>query len=134
MWSHDIEIIMSVISIIIFLVIVGIAIYYIVNLLIRKRMTEAFENPHQMTIDDSHYFLTTAVLPGKEDIVNLKETNPSHTKYIYVDQSAQRMEDPSNVVTQRQSSLNQQNLVCFDQTAWRSWLDSINHICMINRN
>jgi len=93
------------IFILLFLLSCGYVVYYIVNLLIKKRMTENFTD-QQMTIDDSHYFLTTSILPGKMDINNLKETNPSHTNYEYIDDESTRVEQTDlHAVSPRASKL-----------------------------
>ena len=110
--------------ILIFLVSFGYITYYIINLLIRQRMVEGFVsaadgNPLFMMDEtitkvndlslhdrDSHYFLMTAILPGKIDITNLKETNPHHSSYYYIDDEGLSTEltDP-NVVKHRESKL-----------------------------
>jgi hypothetical protein len=77
-------------------------------------MTENFTDQGQfLSSEDSHYFLTTTVLPGKKDIANLRETNPHHTSFYYVDEKSVFTEqtDP-NIVTHRQSKLNSSNLTC----------------------
>lgn len=65
----------------------------------KKRITEDFSNRYK----DSHYYLTTAVLPGKTNINNLREKNDNHSSYFYVDQDAVNIEttDP-NIVTNKQ--------------------------------
>jgi len=99
---------MSILQIFLFLIIFGCVIYYLINLLIKKRMTESFTvDPNRVfDINDSHYFLTTSILPGKKDIANLKETNPCHTNYYYVNDKETVIEqtDP-NVVVHRVSKL-----------------------------
>jgi len=74
----------------------------------KKRLTENFDSTtgNLFDISNSHYFLTTSILPGKVDIINLKETNPNHTKYYYVDPREAKIEitDP-NVVEHRPSKL-----------------------------
>lgn len=96
----------------------------------KKRMTENFINPNHgldinptqgLGIADSHYFLTTSILPGKKDIANLKETNKHHTNYYYVDEQQIKIEqtDP-NVVTHRPSKLSysqiKDQLTCIKDT------------------
>src|SRR5438874_1037897 len=94
---------MNRIVIFLFLISFGYIVYYVVNLFIRQRITEDFisgangdpmvmmDESYQPAGDlslndrDSHYFLMTAILPGKVDITNLKETNPNHSSYYYVD-------------------------------------------------
>jgi hypothetical protein len=114
---------MSTLLIIIFLICFGYVVYYVINLLMRKRLTENFapdEGDFNINLDDSHYFLKTAILPGKKDIANLKETNPNHSNYYYVDDKSVIIEttDP-NVVTHRQSKLlfpkNKNQLTCIDE-------------------
>ena len=62
--------------------------------------------PPPLTRDDSHYYLTTDVFPGKSDIVHLHEKNPHHTSYFYVNPDAVTIEqtDPK-VVTHRPSKV-----------------------------
>jgi hypothetical protein len=107
---------MSIIAILIFLLIIGLVVYYIITLLIKKRLTETFtgRSDPSLNIEDSHYYLMTSILPGKEDIVNLKETNPKHTNYYYVDQNAPKITEQTDpdVVSHRQSSLDTRNLTC----------------------
>ena len=81
-------------------------------------MTENFSTENNnFDLNDSHYFLTTSILPGKKDIANLKEKNPHHTNYYYVDNNSIYIEktDP-NVVTHRDSKLiypkNRDRLTC----------------------
>lgn len=113
---------MSIVFILLFLVVFGYVVYYISNLLLEKRMTESFAgglNPN-MTINDSHYFLTTSILPGKTDIANLKETNPHHTDYFYVDDRHVKLEQTNpDVVSHRYSKLsydrNKNNLTCIKE-------------------
>src|SRR5690348_2084206 len=94
---------MSRIFIFLFLIAFGYIVYYVIQLLIRTRMIEGFisaasGDPMLMMDEsykpinnlslhdrDSHYFLMTAILPGKKDITNLRETNPHHSSYYYVD-------------------------------------------------
>jgi hypothetical protein len=74
----------------------------------RKRLTESFiTDPATLfDINDSHYFLTTSILPGKVDIANLKERNPHHSDYSYVNDKELYIErtDP-RVVEHRPSKL-----------------------------
>lgn len=100
---------MSIILIFLFLLICGYVAYYIINLLMKKRLTESFSvypPDGSLNNEDSHYFLMTSILPGKIDIANLKETNPHHSDFYYVDNKAVNIEqtDP-NVVTHRPSKL-----------------------------
>jgi hypothetical protein len=93
----------------IFLVVFGFCIYYVINLLVKKRLTENFadyRDDRTLGIYDSHHFLMTSIQPGKEDIVKLKEHNPHHTNFFYVDPTAVITErtDPM-VVTHRPSVL-----------------------------
>jgi len=110
---------MQLIAILMFLIVFGYIVYYVINLLIRSRLTESFTDQAQ-NIDtrDSHYFLMTSILPGKKDIAELKEKNPNHTNYFYVDTDAVTLEqtDP-NVVTHRQSKLDLRNLKCIKHDA-----------------
>jgi hypothetical protein len=80
----------------------------------KKRITESFvpEQSRFLSDNDSHHWLMTAMLPGKVDIVNLKETNPQHSSYYYVDDPSVKLEqtDP-NVVCRRQTT----NLTCIGQ-------------------
>jgi hypothetical protein len=64
-----------------------------------------------LDINDSHYFLSTSILPGKKDIANLREKNPHHTNFFYFDDKAaiSEMTNP-NVVTHRDSKLTFPNI------------------------
>lgn len=96
----------------IFLIVFGYIVYYVINLLIKKRITENFDGlssyiPNTaLDHNDSHYFLQTSVQPGKIDIANLKERNPHHSDYYYVQPKEAIIEqtDP-NVVEHRPSKL-----------------------------
>jgi hypothetical protein len=107
-----------------FLIVFAYVIFYVIDLLIKKRLTEGFSSTYRgepnepITVNDSHYFLMTSVLPGKKDIALLKEKNPNHSNYYYVDQKETIIEqtDP-RVVEHRQSSLDHSNLTCIDQNA-----------------
>lgn len=95
---------MSQFFILIFLLSFGYIVYYIVNLLMKKRITESFTSP--LTIDDSHHFLMTSILPAKVDIANLREKNRHRTNFYYVDENAVKLETTNpNVVTHRPSKL-----------------------------
>jgi hypothetical protein len=116
---------MSRLLIFLFLLCFGYIVYYVINLLIRQRLTEGFisaasgdplyfmdetEQPiNDVALNDrdSHFFLMNAILPGKVDISNLKETNHNHTSYYYIDDEGltTEMTDP-NVVKHRESKLN----------------------------
>ena len=100
---------MSIWFILLFLIVFGFVVYYIINLLIRQRITEEFKGypGDPLNVDDSNYFLMTSLLPGKVDIANLKEHNPQHSDYFYVDQAETKIEqtDP-DVVEHRPSKLN----------------------------
>jgi len=94
--------------ILLFLFIFGCIVYYVVNLLLKKRITENFVTTpeNNLTINDSHYFLTTSILPGKQDIASLREKNPKHTDFFYVDDNAVTVEQTNlNVVSHRPSKL-----------------------------
>ena len=115
---------MSKLFILIFLVSFGYIIYYIINLLIRERMVENFVNAangdpmfmmdetntriNDLSLNDrnSHYFLMTSIPPGKVDITNLKERNPNHSSYYYIDDEGLSTEltDPL-IVKHRESKL-----------------------------
>ena len=125
-------------SIFIFLIAFGYIVYHVINILIRYRMTESFisnadgnpmvmldesmkpiNNPVLGTRDDN-YFLMTSLAPGKKDIVFLKEKNPHHTSFYYVDDDGLKTEitDP-NVVEHRTSKLSypkiKDKLTCIPQ-------------------
>lgn len=106
-----------------FLLIFGYVVYYMINLLIKKRLVEGFANAangdplffldekYNSSIDnpnlgdrDSQYFLMTAIMPGKKDIVNLKETNPAHTSYYYVDNDALSLEQTNPIVVKNRKA------------------------------
>lgn len=94
---------MSRLFIFLFLIAFGYVCYYIINLLIRERLTERFisgasGNPMYLLDEavkpindptlqdrDSHHFLMTTPIPGKKAIVDLKEHNPNHSSFYYVD-------------------------------------------------
>lgn len=113
--------VMTTLTVLIFLVIVGYAAYYIINLLMRKRITESFtDDSVDVNNMDSHYFLTKSLMPGKVDITNLVETNPAHTDYTYVDDKSLVLEQTSNDVTMhRPSKLSYEKikdqLTCIDE-------------------
>jgi len=71
-------------------------------------MDESYKPINNLSLHDrdSHYFLMTAILPGKKDITNLRETNPHHSSYYYVDNEGLSTEgtDPL-VVKHRESKL-----------------------------
>jgi hypothetical protein len=87
----------------VFLISFGYLVYHVIRILIRYRLTENFVsdtggNPMFMLDEtikpvnnpaldsrDAHYFLTTSVIPGKKDIVNLRESNRHKTNFYYVD-------------------------------------------------
>jgi|UniRef100_A0A6C0BL59 hypothetical protein len=110
---------MSLIFIFVFLLIFGWAIYYVINLLIKRRLTENFDNQGKyMPSEAIHYFLTTSVRPGKQNIVNLQETNPNHTRYSYLTPKDAQLEQPNRqVVSHRQSKLDPRNLTCVGSNA-----------------
>lgn len=96
------------------LLVIGIGVYYVVNLLIRRRLTENFTDDRSLGLYDSHRFLMTSIMPGKVDIANLREKNPHHTDFYYVDPSAVTLEqtDPK-VVSHRVSALDsRQKFTC----------------------
>lgn len=101
----------------------GLCIYYIINLLIKNRLTEQFvPNDNR----NSHYFLTNAMIPGKKDITNLKEYNHSiMNNYSYVGDFNENIEktDP-NVVTHRQSILNRDGIICIDNKSIQKYKPS----------
>ncbi len=106
-----------------FLLIFGYMVHYIINLLIRQRLTETFISSAnadpmfmldesykisnmQLHDRDDHFFLMTAILPGKVDIEKLKETNHNHTNYYYVDNEGLNTEKTNpNVVKHQPSKL-----------------------------
>ena len=104
---------MEITYILIFLIIFGYFVYYIITLLIEKRLTETFTQ--NLSIDDSHHFLTTTILPGRIDITNLKETNKHHTDYYYVDPQSVNIEQTNlNVVNRRPSQNDKSNKTCIN--------------------
>ena len=125
---------MNTLAILIFLVIFGYMVQYVINLLIKERMTEGFianakgepryifdedyspANNPALKSRDSHFFLVRAISPGKKAVVDLKENNPWHTNYYYVDDEAIKMEQPDpEVVKHRLSKLSYPKLKKKDQ-------------------
>lgn len=106
---------MSRLLILLFLIVIGLSCYYVINLLIKKRLTETFTAmPREASsIQDTNYFLTTSIMPGKVDIVNLKEHNPNHSNYSYLTSESANVErvDPK-VVEHRPSKLDKVPLTC----------------------
>lgn len=97
-----------------FLIVFAYFVWYIISILIKRRTIESFnQSDGRLSMMDSHYYLTTAILPGKVDIVNLKEHNPNHTEFYYVDPSAVTTEqtDP-NVVSHKPSVLSKSPVTC----------------------
>lgn len=110
--------------ILIFLVCFGYIINYVINLLIKERLTETFisdENGNPvyfldeikkpineiaLTLGDrdDHYFLMTAIMPGKKAITELKETNPNETNFYYIDEDALSLEKPNPLTVKSRTS------------------------------
>ncbi len=102
-----------------FLISFGYIVYYVINLLIKYRLTEAetvavdeaFQSPTQpidpnLNNRDAHYFLTTTLKPGKKAIVLLKESKANQSNYFYLTPEATKIELPDPlVVTHRPSKL-----------------------------
>jgi len=105
---------MNPVIVLLFLVVFGYFVYYIIKLLISNRLTETFitNNLHQKMFfsdehhtpynkvnlhnRDAHWFLKKAYLPGKSSIRNLKEDSPYRTNYKYVDPSEKKLEGPDS--------------------------------------
>jgi len=103
----------------VFLRVFGYVIYYVVNLQMKKRLTEGFTDQGNFLSNyNTHYFLTTSILPGKKDIADLKEINPHHTSFSYVDNKALYLEGTTPyVVRHRQSKLDPRKLTCIKGNA-----------------
>lgn len=105
---------MSIYLIIVFLLCFGYIVNYIINLLMRERLTETFisdangnpvyfldeiTNPNALDLNldnrDDHYFLMTAMMPGKKAIKNLHESNVNETDFYYIDNDALKLEKPN---------------------------------------
>jgi len=95
---------------IVFLISFGYIVYYVIRLLIKQRLTEAFisnveQNPMQFKDEayqpdtkfnwhDDHYFLMQSISPGKEAIVKLRESNPFKSDYYYLSAKDTLVENP----------------------------------------
>ncbi len=113
----------------IFLLCFGYGVYYVIKLLIKQRLTEAdsetfvqpvVDSPDKPNIRDSHYFLTTAIKPGKKSIVELKPSLSHLTNYFYLNPKGGDIELPDpNVVTHTPSKLSypklKSKLTCIPQ-------------------
>lgn len=99
-------------GIVVFLIIFGYVVYYVINLLIKQRMIENLEQPDTINASNStsnatfspdrtiHQFLNTEIMPGKIDIVNLKESNPHNSNYFYLDHNERnKVEIPNRKVS-----------------------------------
>lgn len=90
-------------KIVLFLIVFAYVAYYVCHVLIKKRLIESFDSDpletQILTNNDSHYFLTQPILPGKTDINNLKETNPFRSNFFYLDKKYAEKEDPDPNVT-----------------------------------
>lgn len=95
-------------TLLIFLIVFGYFVYYIINLLLKKHLTENYSdyrNDRVLGLFDSHHFLMTSIQPGKEDIANLRERNPHHTNFYYVDPAAVKLEQPNPSVVHHRPSV-----------------------------
>src|SRR5947207_2522348 len=95
---------------IVFLISFGYIVYYVVRLLIKQRLTEAFissanGNPLQFADEsyqpnqkldrhDDHWFLMRALSPGKKAIVDLRERNRFKSNYYYLSAEDTLIENP----------------------------------------
>lgn len=103
---------MNQLFILLFLIVFGNVVYYIINLLISTRLTETFitNNLHQKMFfmdehhtpynkvnlhnRDAHWFLKKAYLPGKSSIRNLQANSPFRTNFKYFDHWESKLENP----------------------------------------
>jgi len=111
------------------------ATYYIVNELIKMRLTDSFlstsygspmmfsdENYRPVTnrSQNSHQFLNTDIILGKHDISNIKENNPNWIDQYFLDISKEKPVPTTDVVTQRMSKLKyakeKDKITCIDDT------------------
>jgi hypothetical protein len=103
---------------IVILIVVAWITYYVINKLVRTRLTEPFIsatkgdpryfmgtpwrpiNDPTLSSRDSQFFLTRSIIPGKKSIVNLQEKNPWRSNYFFYRDSSIEDPNPDVVINQ----------------------------------